>query len=121
MGINEADLHLKSWPSNLLQEASQHSQPGLHQAKLPSRQGLVSPWDPARALSFPLRPHARSSGGWGHSVLSSSIAPNRTWVLKTLRTRWPRPPCRPGDPHASSSSPRDLRLCSLGAVSSSFP
>ena len=50
---------------------------------------------------------------WGcHSVLSSSIAPNRTWVLKTLRTRWPRPPCRPGDPRAGFNCPLDFRLCS---------
>jgi hypothetical protein len=43
-------------------------------------------------------------------------------VLKSLRTRWPEPSCRPRDPRDSSGWPQDLRLCSPtpGAVSRGF-
>ena len=40
-----------------------------------------------------------------HFVLSSSEVSRGSWVPKSLRTRWPQPPCRLRDPGTSPSCP----------------
>jgi hypothetical protein len=40
------------------------------------------------------------------SILYSSTTPRCSWVSKSLRTPWPQPHCRLGDPWTSPTSPR---------------
>jgi hypothetical protein len=124
MGSNGTGLHLKCQLPNLPQKDSQGSQPQPlpSQAACRMRQGLSPPCGTQPELS-PLYPLGPRLGPAHRPPLSSSAASSGAWVPKSLRTRRPRSPCRPGDLQVSSISPWDLSLHSLTprAVSLSFP
>lgn len=94
--------------------ASLHSQQRLPPSLQPGALKLKT--IPAGPAGVPLLPPQPGLGLdpalWAPIPLSALLwHPSGTWRPKSLRTRQPGPPCRPGDPQARSGCVLCLRLC----------